>query len=174
VPVFLLDEHQVVRPGELGSLREIKAAAERLGIDVECVELDGQCRCGGSRAYETWVLRLLGLEPGGPMVWEGDEHFAVQLAESAEHMEAVLRRHQDAGYSARISAGYCWPWGDARADGSLPEDVVVGSGSGRGTTRRTPPSGARPAGRSGPVTRPASVRSAASTPLRASSTTGRA
>jgi DUF2075 family protein len=60
------------------------------------------------------------------MVWEGDEHFAVQLAESAEHMEAVLRRHQDAGYSARISAGYCWPWGDARADGSLPEDVVVG------------------------------------------------
>jgi hypothetical protein len=41
VPVFLLDEHQVVRPGELGSLREIKAAAARLGIDVECVELDG-------------------------------------------------------------------------------------------------------------------------------------
>ena len=37
-----------------------------------------------------------------------------------------MRRHQDAGYSARISAGYCWPWGDARADGSLPEDVVVG------------------------------------------------
>jgi hypothetical protein len=128
VPVFLLDEHQVVRPGGLGSLREIQAAAARLGIDVECVELDGQYRCGGSRAYETWVLRLLGLEPGGPMVWEGDEHFAVQLAESAEHMEAALRRHQDAGYSARISAGYCWPWGDARADGSLPEDVVVGEG----------------------------------------------
>ncbi len=126
VPVFLLDEHQMVRPGELGSLREIKVAAARLGIDVECVELDGQYRCGGSRAYETWVLRLLGLEPGGPVIWEGDEHFAVQLAESAEHMEAVLRRHQEAGYSARISAGYCWPWGDARADGSLPEDVVVG------------------------------------------------
>jgi hypothetical protein len=99
VPVFLLDEHQVVRPGELGSLREIKAAAARLGIDVECVELDGQYRCGGSRAYETWVLRLLGFEPGGPMVWEGDEHFAVQLADSAEHMEAVLRRHQDADLS---------------------------------------------------------------------------
>jgi hypothetical protein len=111
---------------ELGSLREIQAAAAWLGIDVECVELDGQYRCGGSRAYEAWVLRLLGLEPGGPMVWEGDEHFAVQLADSAEHMEAVLRRHQDAHYSARISAGYCWPWGDARADGSLPEDVVVG------------------------------------------------
>jgi len=126
VPVFLLDEHQVVRPGELGSLRQIKEAAARLGIDVECVELDGQYRCGGSRAYESWVLGLLGLQPGGPMAWEGDERFAVQVAESAEQMEAVLRQRQDGGYSARISAGYCWPWGDARADGSLPEDVVVG------------------------------------------------
>ncbi len=48
VPVFLLDEHQVVRPGELGSLREIEAAAERWGIDVACVALDGQYRCGAA------------------------------------------------------------------------------------------------------------------------------
>lgn len=126
VPVFLLDEHQVVRPGELGSLGEITAAAARLGIDVECVELAGQYRCGGSAAYETWVLRLLGLEAGGPLVWEGDEAFTLQAMDSAEQLEAVLRVHQDQGYSSRISAGYCWPWGDARADGSLPEDVVVG------------------------------------------------
>lgn len=127
VPVFLLDEHQVVRPGELGSLREITAAAARLGIDVETVDLDGQYRCGGSRAYETWVLRLLGLEPGGPIAWEGDERFHVQIADSPEHMEAALRKQQNAGFSSRISAGYCWPWGDARPDGSLPEDVVVGA-----------------------------------------------
>jgi hypothetical protein len=49
------------------------------------------------------VLRLLGLEPGGPMIWEGDKHFAVQLAESTEHMEAVLRRHQDAGRRRRAT-----------------------------------------------------------------------
>ena len=29
VPVFLLDEHQVVRPGELGTVEEIEAHAER-------------------------------------------------------------------------------------------------------------------------------------------------
>lgn len=126
VPVFLLDEHQVVRPGELGSLSEISLAAARLGIDVECVQLDGQYRCGGSRAYETWVLRLLGLEPGGALAWVGDDHFDLRLAESAEQMEAVLGRREEAGYSSRISAGYCWPWGDARSNGSLPEDVVVG------------------------------------------------
>lgn len=118
VPVFLLDGHQVVRPGELGSLSEISLAAARLGIHVECVQLDGQYRCGGSRAYETWVLRLRGLEPGGALAWVGDDHFDLQLAESAEHMQAVLRRREE--------AGCCWPWGAVRSDGSLPEDVVVG------------------------------------------------
>ena len=33
---------------------------------------------------------------------------------------------EDAGFTARISAGYCWPWRDARPDGSLPDDVTVG------------------------------------------------
>ncbi len=123
VPVFLLDEHQVVRPGEMGSLQEIKAAAARLGMNVELVELDGQYRCGGSRAYEQWVLRLLGLVPGGPVPWEGDDRFVVAAAGSPAELEGMLVARDG---TARISAGYCWPWGDALADGSLPEDVVVG------------------------------------------------
>lgn len=64
VPVFLLDEHQVVRPGEMGTEAEIIAAAERAGCRVEVVRLAGQYRCGGSEFYEQWVLRLLGLDPG--------------------------------------------------------------------------------------------------------------
>ena len=68
VPVFLLDEHQVVRPGEIGTVAEIETAATAAGLQVELIELDAQFRCGGSRAYEEWVLRLLGLRPGQPMV----------------------------------------------------------------------------------------------------------
>jgi hypothetical protein len=126
VPVFLLDEHQVVRPGELGSVGEITEAAQRLGVHVRVVQLDGQFRCGGSRAYETWVLRLLGLEPGGPVPWEGDEHFDVRLADSPEELEQLLAVQQERGYTARMSAGYCWPWSDARPDGTLVDDVVIG------------------------------------------------
>lgn len=126
VPVFLLDEHQVVRPGELGSVDEIGSAARKLGIQVRCVPLDGQWRCGGSRAYEQWVLRLLGLAPGGPVPWQGDENFVVRLADSPQHLEALLRRQHEQGYTARITAGYCWPWIDPRPDGSLVDDVVVG------------------------------------------------
>jgi len=133
VPVFLLDEHQVVRPGEMGSLHEITSHAEAAGFEVVHVNLDGQFRCGGSRAYLDWVLRLLGLQEGGPVTWTGDElsPFEVRVADSPEEMESFLaekRQEQDGkpGYSARMAAGYCWPWSDP-VDGKLVPDVQIGS-----------------------------------------------
>src|SRR5690606_31773435 len=51
VPVFLLDEHQVVRPGELGTVETIQAAAAARAARVHTVPLEGQFRCGGSAAY---------------------------------------------------------------------------------------------------------------------------
>jgi uncharacterized protein len=129
VPVFLLDEHQVVRPGELGTVADIQAAAERAGIGHRIVELDGQFRAGGSRAYEHWVLRLLGLEPGGPIEWQGDDRFELRVASAPSAIETALRAKLDDGYGARIAAGYSWPWGDPQADGTLPTDVVIGDWS---------------------------------------------
>ena len=125
VPVFLLDEHQVVKPGEIGTVEAIKSHASSQGLRVHHVPLDGQFRCGGSRKYENWVLRLLGLESGDPETWTGDYHFEVSLAESPWEMENILRGKLEDGYSARISAGYCWPWSDPRPDGSLVTDVRV-------------------------------------------------
>jgi hypothetical protein len=109
VPVFLLDEHQVVKPNEIGTVEAIKSHAAELGIKVHHVPLDGQFRCGGSRKYEDWVLRLLDLEPGGPEEWTGDDHFQVRLAGSPSELEDILRDRLKESYSARISAGYCWP-----------------------------------------------------------------
>ncbi|HEX6519803.1 MAG TPA: DUF2075 domain-containing protein [Streptosporangiaceae bacterium] len=127
VPVFLLDEHQVVKPGEIGTVAAIKSHASSLGFRVHHVQLDDQFRCGGSRKYEKWVLRLLGLEDGGPEPWTGDDHFEVTVAESPWEMENILRSKLMEGYSARISAGYCWPWSkEPRPDGRLADDVRVG------------------------------------------------
>ena len=128
VPVFLLDEHQVVRPGEMGSLEEICAHAEHRGFEVQLIELDGQFRCGGSAEYVRWVQRLLGLASGGPIPWAGDASFKVRIAETPEEMESFLasRVAEPEPYSARISAGYCWPWSDPQPDGSLVPDVRIG------------------------------------------------
>lgn len=126
VPVFLLDEHQVVRPGEMGSLQQITRYAEHLGLDVEHVHLGEQFRCGGSEEYLLWVQRLLGLGGDDPIPWRPDPQFAVTVADSPEEMEHLLRTQLDEGYSARMSAGYCWPWSDPSADGTLVPDVQVG------------------------------------------------
>ncbi|GAA3441628.1 DUF2075 domain-containing protein [Planomonospora venezuelensis] len=129
VPVFLLDEHQVVRPGELGNVAEIRAHAEARGFRVHEISLDGQFRCGGSRAYEDWVLRLLGLQGDGPAPWEGDDRFEVSPVRSPQELEALLRTKLAEGYSARMTAGFCWPWSEPRKDDTLVHDVRIGEWS---------------------------------------------
>ncbi|MEU9577389.1 DUF2075 domain-containing protein [Streptomyces chilikensis] len=127
VPVFLLDEHQVVRPGETGTVAEIQEAATRKGLTCHIVSLDSQFRCGGSDAYLRWVVRLLGLEPGGPVVWEPDDRMRLLAADSPQEMEDFLAARRTEGYGARMSAGYCWRWSPEPKPGDpLPADVVIG------------------------------------------------
>jgi hypothetical protein len=129
VPVFLLDQHQVVRPGEMGTVQEIERHARRLDMEVVTIELGEQFRCGGSKEYEHWVLRLLGLSEGGPIRWNGDANFEVRVADTPTEMESRLARLLEEGEGARMAAGYCWPWSDPRPDGSLVPDVVIDSWS---------------------------------------------
>ncbi|MGW2641566.1 DUF2075 domain-containing protein [Streptomyces sp. NPDC001348] len=127
VPVFLLDEHQVVRPGEMGTVEDIEAAAAAQGLECHVVPLESQFRCGGSDAYLRWVVRLLGLQPGGPVVWEPDDRMQLLVADSPQEMEAFLEARRAQGYGARMSAGYCWPWSPEPKPGApLPADVVIG------------------------------------------------
>lgn len=125
VPVFLLDENQVVRPGELGTVAEIDSFAADLGLKVHRISLDDQFRCGGSEAYVRWVQQLLGLLPGGPTPWRGDDGFTVDVVGSPQEMESRLAAEADRGFSARMTAGFCWPWSEPELDGSLVSDVVI-------------------------------------------------
>jgi ATP:corrinoid adenosyltransferase len=127
VPVFLLDEHQVVRPGEMGTVEEIKAAAAAKGLQCQVVPLDSQFRCGGSDAYLRWVVRLLGLKEGGPVEWEPDGKMQLGVVDSPQELEAFLEGRRAQGYGARMSAGYCWKWSKKVAPGEpLPADVQIG------------------------------------------------
>ena len=126
VPVVLLDEHQVVRPGELGTVIEIEDWAKDKGYDVHHVDLDAQFRCGGSERYVRWVKALLGLSDEPAFVWEDEPGFEVRAVDSPFEMEVLLRQKLEAGYGARMTAGYCWPWSDPLPDGTLVPDVKIG------------------------------------------------
>ncbi|MFB7900673.1 DNA/RNA helicase domain-containing protein [Streptomyces xiamenensis] len=64
---------------------------------------------GGSRAYEYWALRLLGLKLGGPIPWQpqDDDAYTLRVADSPNQTEAHLRAQSDAGYTACMTAGFC-------------------------------------------------------------------
>ncbi|MGY1741159.1 MULTISPECIES: DNA/RNA helicase domain-containing protein [unclassified Blastococcus] len=126
VPVFLLDQNQVVRPGEMGTIEDIEKHARERGLDVHQVDLNAQYRSGGSAEYVEWVERLLGLLPGGPVPWTGNERFEVRTAPSPSAMEMALAEKLASRQNARMAAGYCWPWSDPRHDGSLVPDVQIG------------------------------------------------
>lgn len=127
VPVFLLDEHQVVRPGEMGAVETIAAYVLECGLRVHEVDLPDQYRCGGSQEYVDWVVALLGLVGEGAEVRPSDDRFEVRVADSPEELEQIIRIKAADGYSARITAGYCWPWSDPLSSGELMPDVRIGN-----------------------------------------------
>ncbi|MGA6209301.1 DNA/RNA helicase domain-containing protein [Nocardia testacea] len=128
VPVFFLDEHQVIRPDEVGTPAEIRRQAKLMGYPVEEIHLDKQFRGRGSEAYREWVLQLVGLRKTKPGPWQGDD-FDVRVADSPQQMEDFLRQKNRPKEPARITAGYCWPWSKPRPDGTLVDDIRIGDWS---------------------------------------------
>ena len=173
VPVFLLDEHQVVRPARWAPVEVLDAFVEPRASTSTHVEPGRPVPLRRQPGYVHWVEQLLGLRDGGPKPWEGDERVRGRRRRRAGGAGA------DPAYAgwtratrARMSAGYCWPWSDPRPDGTLVPDVRIG-----GWARPWNVKGDRRVGGAPPsplwATEPAaSARSAASTPRRASSTTG--
>jgi hypothetical protein len=108
--VFFLDEGQCVRPNEVGTVELIEDAAQRLGAGIRRYELREQFRCGGSDAYIRWVRAMLGVTDGEPEPWTPDGLMHVEVADSPEELERIIRTEAMSGASARMVAGYCWPW----------------------------------------------------------------
>jgi DUF2075 family protein len=123
--VFLIDDLQVVRPGEVGSAQLIRDAATRLGIPVFEHQLEAQFRCGGSEAFVGWVENTLELERTQFALWDPSEEFDFDVVDSPQELEALIRAKQAQGYSARLTAGFCWRWSAPRPDGTLEVDVQV-------------------------------------------------
>lgn len=108
--VFFLDESQSVRPNEVGNVELIENAAKRHDAELVRYRLREQFRCGGSDAYIRWVRAVLGVTDDVAEQWTPDGLMHIEVADSPEELEQVIRSEALAGASARMVAGYCWPW----------------------------------------------------------------
>ncbi len=127
VSVYFLDDLQVVRPNEVGSAALIRDAAARHSAVLKEYELEAQFRCAGSDGYVNWIDHMLGVRPTANATWDADDSaFEFGIADSVQDLEAWVRTKAADGNTARLVAGFCWPWSDPKSDGTLVEDVVVG------------------------------------------------
>lgn len=125
VSVFFIDDLQVVRPGEIGSTEMIRQAAIRAAAEIREYELEAQFRCGGSEVFVSWVENTLELDRTADVLWESNLEFDLDIVESPNELEALINQKISEGHTARMVAGFCWPWSKPLPDGNLVDDVKL-------------------------------------------------
>jgi len=125
--VFFIDDDQVVRPGEIGSSAYIRTFAGQHGCHIFEYELEAQFRCAGSDAFVNWINSSLQIKRTANVLWNVDDPaFEFTIFDSPQALETTIREKADQGFTARLTAGFCWKWSDPRPDGTLIDDVVIG------------------------------------------------
>ncbi|MBU0683995.1 MAG: DUF2075 domain-containing protein [Candidatus Omnitrophica bacterium] len=124
--VFFIDDNQVVRSQEVGSSDLIKDAAERFEAIYEDIQLVSQFRCAGSDNYLDWLEYVLGYKEK-PIDLPKEERFEFKIFDDPNELYEVIKNHESKkANSARLVAGYCWPWSKTlNPDGTLIKDVVI-------------------------------------------------
>ncbi|WMT55284.1 MULTISPECIES: DUF2075 domain-containing protein, partial [unclassified Acidiplasma] len=128
VSVFFIDENQVVRPEEIGSIKLIEETAKKYNADVYKFTLKTQFRCSGSDGYLNWVDSMLNINDTGNEFLTKNDKMKFIIMDSPEELRDEIRNlNKKNPNSARMVAGFCWPWSDPTEDGTLKEDIVIGN-----------------------------------------------
>jgi hypothetical protein len=125
--VFFIDDRQNVRSSEVGSSDLIKEAALRFGAGVHEVTLETQYRCMGSNDYLLWLESVLGYSEE-ERIFRKDDQFDFRIFSSPQELMDVLNeKEKEKPNSARMVAGFCWPWSNkVDSSGELVKDVKIG------------------------------------------------
>ena len=125
ITVFFIDDKQAIRGVEIGSANLIREAAQRWNAKVEECELTSQFRCNGSDNYMDWMEQVLYNKPVTSAF--SAEDFDLRIFDSPKEMYAMLvEQNNKPNQTARIMAGFCWPWSTDVVNGDLVKDVQIG------------------------------------------------
>lgn len=95
--IFFIDENQIVRPDEIGSVALIKQAAERFEIGSEGIAeftLKTQFRCSGSDAYLQWLDKTLGITDSEEVSFDARMQFKV-FSDPSAMMQEIRQRNTE-------------------------------------------------------------------------------
>lgn len=123
--IFFIDEKQVVRPNEIGSVRLIKETAQKFGVlDIPEFELKTQFRCNGSDSYLQWIENILEIRESEKEFLTKEDRMDFQIVDDPNKLKKIMdQKNNEKKNCARIVAGFCWPWSKPNPDGTLVNDV---------------------------------------------------
>ena len=128
VTVLFMDTNQIIEPDESGDPEHVAALAQSLGVKFTRHQLRAQFRCDGSDEYLRWADDLLCLSPlDEGRLLNSPTTFDFNVLDCPhELLEWVRRKNAMEPNSARLTAGWCWPWSDPGPDRALIDDIVIG------------------------------------------------
>lgn len=103
----------------------IREAAIRHEATVFEEELRTQFRCAGSDKFIDWVDQLLEIRKTGTSQLGEEQAFEVAILDRPQLVEATIVERATDGATARLTAGFCWPWSQPNKDGTLVADVEI-------------------------------------------------
>ncbi len=128
VSVFFIDEYQVVRPQEVGTISMIENTAKKYNANVYKYELKTEFRCGGSDGYLNWIDNLLEVRDTQNKILTPVDKMQFEIMDSPEKLrDKIIGLNNKNPNSARMVTGFCWPWSDPSNDGTLKDDIIIGN-----------------------------------------------
>ncbi|WP_372008630.1 DUF2075 domain-containing protein [Paenibacillus chitinolyticus] len=123
VNVFFIDDFQRIRPDDIGSIAEIRRIAEENHSEVHKYSLSAQFRCSGAEGFINWVDDVFQIRPTAN--YDGWDHrsFEFDIVDSPNKLYEIIKSKNEAGFKARLLAGFAWNW-TAEADGNGNGEVT--------------------------------------------------
>jgi len=110
ISIFFVDESQMIRPEDIGSIEEIERVASVYEAEVTVMELMAQYRCSGADGYINWLDDTLHIRETANYDGWDEGAFDFQIFDSPNELKDAIDEKIIQGEDARIVAGYSWKW----------------------------------------------------------------
>ena len=103
----------------------LRQEARQAGAVVKEHELEAQFRCSGSSGFINWLDNTLAIKRTANVLWGTGEGYDFRILPTPMDVEDLLQEQLREGHTARMVAGFCWPWSEPTDEGNLVADVVI-------------------------------------------------
>jgi DUF2075 family protein len=125
--IFFIDDNQMVRPDDIGSVAELKKSAEKFNAKIYEMELSAQFRCAGAEGFINWLDDVLQIKETANYDGWDKKSFEFKIFDNPNELRLAIKKKYDQKYSSRILAGYAWDWStekEGNKDGEI-SDVTI-------------------------------------------------